>query len=179
MKVVGVIPARYNSSRFPGKPLADICGKPMIQWVYQQASQVPEFDELYVATDSIEISSVLSDLKIPFIMTANNHQNHISRIHEVSDIIQADFYVCINGDEPLIDPISIRKVIHSAKMNELPCFYGAMRTLTDPAQNNRCCKNQTGYCCRWALHIYVARPNPPSSRNIVIRVQKIHGHRVL
>jgi 3-deoxy-manno-octulosonate cytidylyltransferase (CMP-KDO synthetase) len=51
MKVIGVIPARYASSRFPGKPLADICGKPMIWWVYQQASKVKELTEVYVATD--------------------------------------------------------------------------------------------------------------------------------
>lgn len=47
MKIIGVIPARYKSSRFPGKPLVDICGKPMIWWVYQQAKKVPEFDEVY------------------------------------------------------------------------------------------------------------------------------------
>jgi 3-deoxy-manno-octulosonate cytidylyltransferase (CMP-KDO synthetase) len=51
MKIIGVIPARYKSSRFPGKPLADICGKPMIYWVYNQAKKVKELDEVYVATD--------------------------------------------------------------------------------------------------------------------------------
>jgi 3-deoxy-manno-octulosonate cytidylyltransferase (CMP-KDO synthetase) len=55
MKIVGVIPARYASSRFPGKPLADIHGKPMIWWVYQQVSKVPQLDEVYVATDDSRI----------------------------------------------------------------------------------------------------------------------------
>lgn len=51
MKIIGVIPARYRSSRFPGKPLVSICGKPMIYWVYNQACKVKEFDQVYVATD--------------------------------------------------------------------------------------------------------------------------------
>ena len=55
MKIIGVIPARYKSSRFPGKPLADICGKPMIWWVYQQASKVKDFEAVYVATDDDRI----------------------------------------------------------------------------------------------------------------------------
>ena len=55
MKIIGVIPARYKSSRFPGKPLADICGKPMIWWVYQQCKKVEDFDAVYVATDDQKI----------------------------------------------------------------------------------------------------------------------------
>ena len=55
MKIIGVIPARYKSSRFPGKPLADICGKPMIWWVYQQCKKVKDFSEVYVATDDDKI----------------------------------------------------------------------------------------------------------------------------
>ena len=55
MKIIGVIPARYKSSRFPGKPLADICGKPMIWWVYQQCMKVDDFNAVYVATDDKQI----------------------------------------------------------------------------------------------------------------------------
>ena len=58
MKVIGVIPARYQSSRFPGKPLADICGKPMIWWVYQNAMKVKEFDEVVIAADDVKIQTV-------------------------------------------------------------------------------------------------------------------------
>ena len=58
MKIIGVIPARYNSSRFPGKPLADICGKPMIWWVYNQVKKVPQFSEVFVALDDERIKNV-------------------------------------------------------------------------------------------------------------------------
>ena len=120
MKIIGVIPARYKSSRFPGKPLADICGKPMIWWVYKQAKKVKEFDEIYVATDDDRIKTVLDGYQVPVIMTSEQHLEHISRIHEVSQKIDADLYVCINGDEPLIDPLSISTVVRFAIRKEKP-----------------------------------------------------------
>ena len=58
MKIIGVIPARYQSSRFPGKPLADICGKPMIWWVYNQCLKVKELDKVYVETEDVKIEEV-------------------------------------------------------------------------------------------------------------------------
>ena len=98
MKIIGVIPARYQSSRLPGKPLADICGKPMIWWVYQQVKQVKEFAEVYVATDDERIATVCGEYGIHFLMTGKDTPNHIHRIWEVTEIIEADYYVSINGD---------------------------------------------------------------------------------
>ena len=69
MKIIGVIPARYKSSRFPGKPLADICGKPMVWWVYQQCLKVDDFDAVYVATDDEKIYRECKKLDIDVIMT--------------------------------------------------------------------------------------------------------------
>lgn len=134
MKIVGVIPARYKSSRFPGKPLADICGKPMIWWVYNQAVKVKEFDSVYVATDDERISSVCGNLGINVIMTSDTHPNHINRIKEVSDKISAECYVCINGDEPLIQSELISKVIPADIPQNIPCFYGAARELNDASK---------------------------------------------
>lgn len=71
MKVIGVIPARYKSSRFPGKPLADICGRPMIWWVYQQCLKVPGLDIVYVATDDDHIQKVCTQYQMNVIMTSD------------------------------------------------------------------------------------------------------------
>ncbi|EDO9297204.1 3-deoxy-manno-octulosonate cytidylyltransferase [Campylobacter coli] len=110
MKILGVIPARYGSTRFPGKPLADILGKPMIWWVYNQAKKAKKLTDLIVATDDERIVKICDQFGIPNIMT-NIHENGISRIHEVSQKIKADLYVQINGDEPLIEAFVIDKIV--------------------------------------------------------------------
>ncbi len=111
MKVIGIIPARYKSSRFPGKPLAIIQGKPMIWWVYQQALKVTEFESVYVATDDDRIREVCEIENMNVIMTSDTHQTGTDRIGEVAQLIQADLYVNIQGDEPLIEPDTIRAAI--------------------------------------------------------------------
>lgn len=134
MNIVGVIPARYASTRFPGKPLTDICGKPMIWWVYQQVKKVKELSEVFVATDDYRIKVECEKYNIKVLMTRSNHPDHIARVQEVSDIINADMYVCINGDEPLIDNNAISKVIKKAISVKNPFFIGAFRYLSDPAE---------------------------------------------
>lgn len=111
MKVVGIIPARYESSRFPGKPLVDICGKPMIWHVYNQALKVNDLDTVYVATDDDKIEQVCNELNINVIMTSKTHKTGTDRIYEVAKKIPADLYVNIQGDEPLIEPATIREAI--------------------------------------------------------------------
>jgi len=111
MNIVGVIPARYHSTRLPGKPLEDICGKPMVWWVYQQAKKVRQLKEVCVATDNEKIKEVCESYGINVIMTKDSHPTHIHRLQEVSTIINADLYLCICGDEPLIEPSVIEKVI--------------------------------------------------------------------
>ena len=111
MRIIGVIPARYNSSRFPGKPLADICGKPMIWWVHNQLKRVSELDEVIVATDDIRIKNVCDEFEIKTVMTLNTHKTHLDRLFEVSTKVDADFYINVNGDEPLIEADAIKKII--------------------------------------------------------------------
>lgn len=135
MKYIAIIPARYSSTRFPGKPLADICGKPMIWWVYNQVKKVKQFSEVVVALDDERIQQTCKQYGMSYLMTKNNHPEHISRIHEVSDKIQADIYVCINGDEPLISPEAIERALPLGEEEGL-FFSGAMRKLTDPAETN-------------------------------------------
>ena len=84
MKIIGIIPARYKSSRFPGKPLADIHGKPMIVHVYENAVKVPQIDEVLVATDDERIASVCNERGITTIMTSTDHKTGTDRLAEVA-----------------------------------------------------------------------------------------------
>lgn len=110
MKIVGIIPSRYKSSRFPGKPLADINNHPMVWWVYQRAMKAKELDNVYVATDDNRIFDVCVSYNIPVIMTSPECANGTERVCEASKSVSADFYVNIQGDEPLIEPENIDKI---------------------------------------------------------------------
>jgi len=132
--MIAVIPARYGSTRFPGKPLADICGKPMIQWVYEHCKSVKVFDKVVVATDDERIANVCDKNKMNYIMTRKDHPEHISRVHEVSCQIPSDFYVCINGDEPLLTEETIESALPSSSQLNGAFFYGTFRKLTNPVE---------------------------------------------
>lgn len=133
MKIIGIIPARYKSTRFEGKPLADICGKPMIWWVYQQVKKVKELNEIYVATDDKKIEEICKKFDMNVILTSNSHKTPTDRIHEVSDKIEADIYLSINGDEPLIDPKTIKAVIPNKKTHDL-FVANIITTIEDPVE---------------------------------------------
>lgn len=105
---IGIIPARYQSSRFPGKPLCDILGKPMIQRVYESVMKWDKWDRVYVATDNKEIRDKCDELNIPVIITKETHTDCLDRASEVVDVlgrdgIRADKYIVIQGDEPLFN----------------------------------------------------------------------------
>jgi len=121
MKVIAVIPARYASTRFPGKPLADLCGKPMIWWVYNQVKKVDELDEVYIATDDTRIAEMCESLDMKYVMTRSDHGTSTERVYEVAQKIESDLYLVINGDEPLIDPAIIKAII--PKNDEVKNFY--------------------------------------------------------
>ena len=112
MKILGIIPARYNSSRLPGKPIADICGKPMIWWVYHRAKAVKALDEVIVATDDQRIAEVCKSYNIPCEMTSKKHRNGTERLSEVAQKVYGDVYVTIQGDEPLLEPETIERVLN-------------------------------------------------------------------
>ena len=134
LKIVAVIPARYESSRFPGKPLADICGKPMVWWVYQQAKKVPELSEVYVATDDERIETVCKQYDMNVVMTSKDIKTCTERICAAAKCIQADIYIAINGDEPLINPNVINKVIPK-QINESEYFVANLVSeIDDPVE---------------------------------------------
>lgn len=131
MKIIGVIPARYESSRLPGKPLKDICGKPMVWWVYQHAKAVSRLSDVYVATDAVEIENVCKHYSIPVIMTSDKHPTGSDRLAEVAAKIVADIYVTIQGDEPLLEPATIEKILDVILSEpNIPCA-----TLKTPYKN--------------------------------------------
>ena len=107
MKFLGIIPSRYASTRFPGKPLADMDGKPMIQRVYEQVAST--VDDLYVATDDERISDAVKSFGGKVILTSEKHNSGTDRCHEASRKIGGHFDVIINiqGDEPFIQPEQI------------------------------------------------------------------------
>lgn len=173
-KIIGVIPARYMSTRFEGKPLADILGKPMIWWVYNQVKKVTEFSEVILAIDDPRIMNVCKQYGLNYIMTSDKHQEHISRIHEVSEVISADYYICVNGDEPMIAPECIKEII-PFELSEQFYFGGAMRILTDPAEtidssNIKVVISDTGRC------IYMSRaPVPYPKGSLIFNYNKYVG----
>lgn len=103
MKIIGVIPARYQSSRLPGKPIVDICGKPMIWWVYQTIMKNKNLADVIVATDDERIENVCKKYKMNCVMTSVDHTTPTSRLYEVSTKVDADLYMLVMGDEPLVD----------------------------------------------------------------------------
>jgi len=109
--IVGVIPARYGSSRFEGKVLADIGGKPMIQWVYERAKQSKTLDELFVAVDDPRVKSKVEGFGGKAILTWAHHKSGTDRIAEVVEKMAADIIVNIQGDQPLIDPNMIDEAV--------------------------------------------------------------------
>ena len=110
MKIIGVIPCRYQSSRFPGKSLALIGDKPMMWHVYQRALESGALDEIYIATDDERIIEVAEKYGLNTVMTSDKHETGTDRIVEVAGKIPADYYVNIQGDEPFINPNAIMSV---------------------------------------------------------------------
>ena len=103
MKTIAVIPARYQSSRLPGKPLADILGRPMIWWVYQEAKKCPKLADVVVACDDERIAAACREYGRNYLMTSPDHDTPTGRIWEVSTKLDADLYLQVMGDEPLIN----------------------------------------------------------------------------
>ncbi|AEB09357.1 3-deoxy-manno-octulosonate cytidylyltransferase [Desulfobacca acetoxidans] len=136
MQIVAIIPARYDSSRFPGKPLALIAGKPMIQWVYEQAGQVPDLSEIYVATDDDRIGRCVHSFGGKYILTSKNHLSGSDRLAEAAEIIglsQEALVVNIQGDQPVFPPSLITQVIAPLLQEPETDMATPIRQLSDPA----------------------------------------------
>lgn len=135
MKVAGIIPARYGSTRLPGKPLMEICGKPMIWWVYHRCAEIAGLDQIWVATDDERILEICRKEGIPAVMTSPHHATAANRLWEAACQIPADFYVQLNGDEPLISSQAVAAAIPQTEI-PLDREYGTniITPMYDPAQ---------------------------------------------
>jgi len=111
MKITAIIPARYASTRFPGKALADIGGKPMIQHVYEQTCKASLVSRVIVATDDTRIADAISLIGGEAVMTSTSHETGTDRLAEVAGRLDTDIVVNVQGDEPLISPEMIDQAI--------------------------------------------------------------------
>jgi len=131
MKVAAIIPARYASSRFPGKPLVDILGKPMIQRVYERVAQVSGISRVVVATDDPRIYDAVAGFGGQARMTRDDHPSGTDRLAEVAADLDDDLVVNVQGDEPLIDPRMVESALAPLRQNSsIP-----MGTLKTPLQS--------------------------------------------
>ena len=117
VKTVAILPARIESSRLPRKVLLDICGLPMIVHVYRRCLLASSLDEVYVATDSAEIQENVEKYGGKVIMTSSNHKTGTDRIAEAAKNIDAEIIVNVQGDEALVNPLYIDKVVKELQNN--------------------------------------------------------------
>ena len=110
-RILGVIPARFDSERLPGKVLRPICGKAMVHIVFERAKLCPLLDELWVATDSERVRDYCARNQLPVLMTASTHRSGTERILEVMQKMPADVYVNVQGDEPMLTAEHLRLLI--------------------------------------------------------------------
>ncbi|OIO39298.1 MAG: 3-deoxy-manno-octulosonate cytidylyltransferase [Candidatus Omnitrophica bacterium CG1_02_49_10] len=113
MEAVGIIPARYDSTRLPGKMLADIAGKPMIQHVYERAKAARLLDDLYVACDDDRVMEAVKSFGGKAVLTSKGHSSGTDRLTEVANPIDARVIINIQGDEPLIHPTMIDGLVEA------------------------------------------------------------------
>tara|TARA_B100000767_G_C19680859_1_gene499516 strand:- start:125 stop:853 length:729 start_codon:yes stop_codon:yes gene_type:complete len=139
LKIIIVIPARYKSSRFPGKPLAKLLDKPMIQWVAELSSKVVGQENVFIATDNDEIFNTITQVGYKAIMTSEKCLTGTDRLAEVAQKIKADIYVNVQGDEPLVNPTDIQKIIDTKKkyFNEVINGYTNIEKDEDPNSVNK------------------------------------------
>lgn len=136
MKLIALIPARFDSSRFPGKPLAPILGKPLIQWVYEQALQVKDLDGVWVATDDRRIKEAVEAFGGRALMTRDDHPSGSDRLAEAAgllDLAPEDIVINIQGDQPVFPPELISRLAAVLSRDPEVVMVTPVKRLSDPA----------------------------------------------
>jgi len=164
-KTAIIIPARYGSSRLEGKPLINVCGKPIIQWVYEKAMLSNEADLIIVATDDERIYNAVKDFGGNVEMTSVNHSCGSDRIKEVvMRHPEISYIVNLQGDEPLIKPESIDNVAKNVKFDDKADISTLIRRITSQEAENpnlvKCVVDKNGFA------LYFSRSKIPYERNV-------------
>ncbi len=173
-KTAIIIPARYGSSRLEGKPLLEVLGKPIIQWVYEKAQASKLADMIIVATDDKRIYDCVKSFGGEVEMTSTEHKCGSDRIMEVVSRHPEISYICnLQGDEPLIKPESIDDVIRNVKDDESADISTLIRVLKDEVEINnpnlvKCVVDNNGFA------LYFSRSKIPFERNS--NVATFYGH---
>jgi len=176
MRAVVVIPARMASTRFPGKPLVDVCGKPMIQWVYERASTAKSISRVIVATCDREILEAVIAFGGEAVMTSDKHLSGTDRIAEAVLNLDVDVVVNVQGDEPLIDPAAIDKVIEPFETETDTVMASLMAPISHELALD---PNLVKVVVSLSNHaLYFSRSPIPYERNVKAREQgaRIYGH---
>ena len=163
MKIVGIIPARMAASRFPGKPLASLAGRTMIEHVYRRALRAKHLAEVYLATCDQVIYDAVSCFGGRPLMTADTHVRCTDRVAEAAEAVVADFVVNIQGDEPMIHPDAIDHLCEAALANpDLPCVnLGNVITREEDFRNPNQVK---AVCDREGNALYMSRQPVPTTK---------------
>jgi len=138
MRSVVVIPARYGSSRFPGKPITPILSKPLIIWVAELSERAVGIDNVYIATDDYRIEHLVRAAGFQTVLTSSSAMTGTDRIAEAAREIEADIFLNVQGDEPLVHPGDILKVRNAKRenMNRVVNAYALMSPEEDPSSLN-------------------------------------------
>ena len=134
----GIIPARYGSTRFPGKPLADILGKPMFWHVWDRASRCPLLTSVVVATDDDRVMWAAEELGVPCVMTRFDHESGTDRVMEAARALRVSsnaLVVNIQGDEPLLEPSVLTRLLEPFASPEVMATTPVVRISSDEARN--------------------------------------------
>lgn len=126
-KIIGLIPARMGSSRFPGKPIAKINNMPMIYWVYEQAKKTEKINEIYVVTPDIEVKDVCNQFQIPCLYDAKQGNTAAQKLAYTIQDLDGDIYLNIQGDEPLLNPLALEQIIDELVRND-DVYYVGLRS---------------------------------------------------
>ena len=143
-KVVAVIPARFASTRFPGKMIEPLAGKPLVVHTYQRALSASSIEHVLIATDDSRVVNALKPYDIDVRMTRSDHLSGTDRIAEVAEILDADIVVNVQGDEPLIDPAAIDAAVQALLDDPEAAIATTRHAITGTLRHRRSERGESG-----------------------------------